>query len=76
MVNSLKPEKDSYSENEAAQALGITVERLYRLLDEHVFNDGSRRPEHMNFRTADLVVLGFWNRAMPNPKVLRMPRRN
>lgn len=75
MVNSAKPEKEFYSEVEAAQALEISLDRLYRLLDDHVFNDGSRRPEHMSFRSADLVLLGFWNRATPNPKVLRMPRR-
>ncbi len=75
MVNSLKPEKEFYSEVEAAQALNITLERLHRLLDEHIFNDGSPRPNNMNFRSSDLVLLSFWNRTIANPKVLRMPRR-
>lgn len=76
MVDAHRPEKDSYSEAEAAEALNITLERLYRLLDEHIFNDGSARPQTMSFRTADLVLLSFWNRTAPTSKLLRMPRRS
>lgn len=76
MANLLKSEGEAYTEDEAARSLGISLDRLHFLLDEHVFNDGSQRPRTMNFRAADLVLLAFWDRATPNPKVLRMPRRN
>lgn len=67
--------KEFYSEVEAAQALGITLTRLHQLLDENLFNDGLPRPENVTFRYTDLVILGFWHRSTPNPKVVRMPRR-
>jgi hypothetical protein len=69
-------EKEFYSEAEAARALEITLDRLHMLLDQHVFNDGSRRPSEITLRSAELVLLAFWNRTMANPKVIRMPRRN
>lgn len=67
--------KDSYSEAEAAVFLGISVSRLHMLLDEYVFNDGTPRPSDMVLQSSDLVLLRFWHRSTPNPKVLRMPRR-
>lgn len=67
--------KDTYTEVEAAFFLGISVPRLHMLLDEHVFNDGTPRPEGMILQSSDLVLLRFWHRSTPNPKVLRMPRR-
>jgi len=67
--------KDSYSEDEAALFLGISLSRLHMLLDEHVFNDGSTRPPELVLQSSDLVLLRFWHRSTPNPKVLRMPRR-
>jgi len=70
-----KRHSDCYSEVEAAQALGISVARLHRLLDENIFNDGSARPPNLYLRSADLVLLEFWNRTTENPNVLRMPRR-
>lgn len=75
MPNTNKPIKEFLSEAEAAEALDISVARLRILLDEHVFNDGSTRPEELKFRNSDLVLLKFWDRSMPNPKVVRMPRR-
>jgi hypothetical protein len=69
-------QKELYSELEAAEALGISLSRLYLLLDENVFNDGTRRPPDLTFRSSDLILLGFWHRTSPNPKVVRMPRRN
>lgn len=66
---------DCYSEVEAAHMLGISVSRLHKLLDENIFNDGSTRPPDLYLRSADLVLLEFWNRTMENPNVLRMPRR-
>jgi hypothetical protein len=70
------PEKEFYSESEAAGYLNISIAHLYMLLDEYVFNDGSQRPRNLTFREADLVLLGFWSRSRENPKVIRMPKRN
>ncbi len=75
MSNTNKPVKEFYSEAEAAEALGISITRLHVLLDEHVFNDGTDRPAELKFRGSDLVVLEFWDRSTPNPKVVRMPKR-
>ncbi len=74
MMHSFK-NKEFYSETEAAQALGISIARLHQLLDDNLFNDGTLRPDDVTFRASDLVVLGFWHRTTPNPKVVRMPNR-
>lgn len=76
MTKSLKPVKEFYSEAEAAIYLNISIGELHSLLDEHIFNDGTLRPEEINFCDADLVLLGFWKKSQENPKVVRMPRRN
>ena len=68
--------KELYSEAEAAKALRISIDRLHHLLDEHVFNDGTPRPPQVTFCSSDLVLLSFWERSTPNPKVMRMPRRH
>ena len=71
-----KPMKEFYTEQEAAETLGISIPTLHNLLDEHIFNEGGGpRPERVQFTSADLILLGFWRELMPNPKVLRMPRR-
>ena len=67
--------KQLYNETEAAKALGISLMRLHWLLDEHVFNDGTLRPPEVTFEASDLLLIGFWHRSTPNPKVVRMPRR-
>ena len=66
---------DLYSEQEVAGRLGISVSRLYDLLDRHIFNDGTARPEALTFTHAELVLLEFWLNCEPNPKLLRMPHR-
>jgi len=66
---------DGYTEIEAAHMLGISVERLYKLLDENVFNDGSTRPHGLMLRSSDLLLLEYWNRETEHTKVLSMPRR-
>lgn len=76
MTKSLWPQKEFYSEVEAADYLDISIERLYSLLDEYIFNDGSERPGDLTFCDADLVLLGFWIKGQENPKVIRMPRRS
>lgn len=75
MQNVDKPFKQFYSETEAALILGISVARLRSLLDEHIFNDGTERPDDLRLRASDLVLLRFWHRSAPNPKILRMPKR-
>ncbi|HUN87451.1 MAG TPA: hypothetical protein VMU28_01595 [Terriglobales bacterium] len=75
MINAEKHQTDSYSEAEAAEILGISITRLHLLLDENIFNDGSKRPHDLQLRSSDLLLLDFWNRSTENPKVLRMPRR-
>ncbi len=75
MPGSNIPKKEFYSEAEAAAALNISLTRLYMLLDENVFNDGTRRPANLTFVDSDLVLLSFWNKCRPNAKVVRMPKR-
>ncbi len=70
-----QPFKQYYSEAEAAAMLGVSVHTIRRLLDQHVFTDGTERPEELLLLASDLVLLRFWQRSEPNPKVLRMPRR-
>ncbi len=67
--------KEYYTEMEAAQVLNISLLRLRQLLDEHVFNDGKPRPDQLSFRLSDIILLEFWDRSTPNPKIVRMPRR-
>lgn len=76
MLKNKKLDHEFYSEAEAAEALGISVPRLYTLLDEHIFNDGTPRPEQLTFTSSELLLLGFWDRSTPNPKVVRMPKRS
>jgi hypothetical protein len=71
----LRPDKDSYSETEASQTLGLSVDRLHLLLSENVFNDGSVRPENLTFRPSDLILLEFWHKSMGDKKIVRMPKR-
>lgn len=75
MTKSLKPVKEYYSEPEAADYLNISLHELHSLLDEHIFNDGTPRPEGLSFCESDLILLGFWKNTHENPKVVRMPRR-
>jgi hypothetical protein len=67
---------EMYSEQEVADLLDITISRLHDLLDQHIFNEGTPRPENLTFTNSELVLLGFWQRTQPNPKVVRMPRRH
>jgi hypothetical protein len=76
MIGPRSLQKESYTEVEAANSLGISLARLHMLLDENIFNDGTPRPNELTFRPSDLVLLGFWHRTSPIPKLVRMPRRN
>jgi hypothetical protein len=66
---------DDYTEHEAAGMLGISISRLHKLLDDNIFNDGTLRPPELRLRSADLILLEFWDRSTGNPKIIRMPRR-
>jgi hypothetical protein len=71
----LKSDKEFYSEMEAAEVLGMSMERLHLLLNENVFNDGSAKPQQLTFRTTDLILIEFWDRTLADNKVVRMPKR-
>jgi hypothetical protein len=75
LMRILKSDKEFYSEAEAAEALGISIDRLHLLLKENVFNDGSHRPEQLTFRATDLILMEFWDRTLADNKVVRMPKR-
>jgi hypothetical protein len=75
MQNTTRPAKEFYTEEEAAEAIGVSVARLHLVLDEHIFNDGSHRPNELTFTPSDITLLSFWHRSTPNPKVVRMPKR-
>jgi hypothetical protein len=73
------PLKDTFTEAEAAAALGVTIARLHQILDQHIFTHGSVRPESIEFTSNDLLLLNFWNNnanlASSQRRVLRMPKR-
>lgn len=62
------------TEQEAAKSLGIGLDELYRLLDRHIFNNGTLRPAGLVFTHADLLLLSYWRGDMDS-KVIRMPHR-
>ncbi len=66
--------QDSLSELQAAQRLGITIDALHKLLDEHIFNTGTPRPVDIRFTHADLLMLSYWCEPKSG-KVLPMPKR-
>jgi hypothetical protein len=66
---------DSITETQAAQWLGISMEALHRLLDEHIFNNGTPRPAVVHFTQSDLLLLSYWCDKPRSSKVLSMPRR-
>jgi len=73
----LKPNKHSYSEAEAAKALGTSVAQLEAVLDEHIFNDGIPRPAQLELQASDLLLIAYWleTTEVPEYKVLAMPKR-
>ena len=75
MRNTTPTPKEFYTEEEAARELGISLARLYMLIDENIFNDGSPRPDDLTFSSTEMTLLAFWHRTTRNPKVVRMPKR-
>lgn len=79
MPNPKPSAQDSYSEAQAAAALGITVGRLHDLLDQHVFTQGQKRPDSIEFTASDLLLLNYWaqdNKSSPAHEVIQMPKRH
>ncbi len=72
-THKLAPE--SITEQQAAQWLGISIESLHRLLDDHIFNNGTPRPAEVLFTQSDLLLLSYWCDKPAGAKVLPMPRR-
>ena len=71
--------KDSlYTEAEAAAALGITVSRLYEVLDQYIFTNGAPRPASLQFTSSDMLLLGYWCNAprAGSHEVITMPKRD
>jgi len=67
---------DSITEEQAAKWLGISIEALHRLLDQHIFNNGTPRPAEVHFTQSDLLLLSYWSdKPRNNLKVISMPRR-
>jgi hypothetical protein len=78
MANLKRSTQELYSESEAAAALGISVSRLYQLLDQYIFTNGIQRPEAIQFTASDLLLLSYWsqdNQRSPCREVLTMPKR-
>jgi hypothetical protein len=77
MSNLNRTVKESYSEAEAAAAVGISVARLHELLDQHVFTGRNRRPEAIEFTSTDLVLLRYWHGCTEpsHGTVITMPKR-
>jgi len=59
--------RDSFSEAEAAQSLGITTFELHQLLDRFIFNEGTPRPANIEFTSSDLLLLAYWNEESNEP---------
>ena len=59
--------KELSTESEAASALGISMARLHELLDQHIFNEGSKRPPGLQFNAGDLLLLAYWNKEASSP---------
>ena len=76
MPNSKMPTKQIYNEREASEALGIALPLLHVILDAHIFNDGTPRPENVEFTSADLLMIAYWVEKTPLENILAMPMRN
>lgn len=56
---SVKPAKAHYSEAEAAEALGVTIEELHRLIRSYIVRGEEEIPSlsQANFQPSDLLLL-------------------
>jgi hypothetical protein len=78
-MQSPKPSNRLYSEQEAADLLGVSLFQLRNVLDRHVFNDIYPRPERVQLLYSDVLLLEYWidqNKATAGPaNVLAMQKR-
>lgn len=66
-----------FTEQEAAESLGIGMAELHRLLDEYIFNNGTPRPTGLLFTQSDLLLLSYWRGERNNGEnLIRMPLRH
>lgn len=71
-----QPVKQVYSEQEAANSLGISVGALHSILDRHVFNDGIARPAIMELMLSDVLLVAYWlEERADGANVIAMARR-
>jgi hypothetical protein len=73
-MRTLNPVQE-FTEEQAAESLGISLDALYRLLDGHIFNNGTTRPRGLLFTHSDLLLLSYWHNETGDKKIVRMPRR-
>jgi hypothetical protein len=76
MHNFKMPVKQLYNEKEAAEVLGIDLPVLHAILDEHIFNDGTPRPESVEFTSSDLHMIAYWVEKTPMHNLVTMPMRD
>jgi hypothetical protein len=76
MLTLKKPTKQYYNESEAAHTLCISLEALYAILDEHVFNLEHPRPTVLEFTHAELLLLSVWAEPVRGSNVVAMPNRD
>lgn len=73
-THKLAPE--AIDEQQAALWLGISIDTLHKLLDRHIFNNGTPRPAEVFFTQSDLLLLSYWcDKPASSRKVIPMPRR-
>ncbi len=60
MYNLRQPVKQVYSEQEAANSLGISINTLHSILDRHVFNVGNSRPSPLELMLSEVLLIAFW----------------
>ncbi len=76
MYSLKQPVKQVYTEQEAANSLGISVGALHGILDKHVFNDGIPRPQTMELMLADVLLVAYWlGEEQIGPRLVSVMRR-
>jgi hypothetical protein len=65
----VKPRKAQYSETEAAEALGVSLDELRRLIRHHIVGAEDELPplSQANFQPSDLLLLRILAGQCPQP---------
>jgi hypothetical protein len=66
--------RGSYTDDEVASLLGISVTELHRILRERIFLPDEPAPEQLRFLPQDLVMLECWLKQQKS-RLLTMPDR-